>query len=532
MQRTILFGIDGASFTVLDALMAAGHLPHFQAFVNEGVRAELLSTIHPLTPPAWMTLMTGRTPGNHGIYDFLRAEIRQSGAFFTLNDFRNVKCETIWSIVSRQQGRVTSLNFPLMAPPPAVNGVLVPGLLSWRHLRRNIHPPEMFDRIKALPGFDAQQISWDFEHERKGTQVLPDEELEDWNRFHIDREQQWFSILRFLMNEEPADLTAAMLDGVDKLQHSCWRFLDPRFVPAEPTPFESRIRELCIEYFRRLDDFLGELVELAGPDARIFIASDHGFGPTETVLRINKWLEQHGYLQWSEPGAAKSSGEAPKTGNKHYVLLDWNRTRAYAQSGATNGIHILQQSETHPNGVPAGEYEAFRAKLAAELLELRDPQSGRQIVTRVLTREEAYPGTEMGAAPDLTLALFDHSFFSVLNAEPIVERRPSVAGTHNPEGVFLAKGPGIARGQQLDQQSILDIAPTLLYSLGLPVPEDFEGGVIKSAFEPGYLQARPIQSGPPTQLKSAGVEVASDEEEDADSEEKILNRLRALGYVE
>ena len=531
MQRTVMFGIDGASFTVLDALMAEGHLPHFQAFANEGVRAELLSTIHPLTPPAWMTLMTGRTPGNHGIYDFLRSEIRPGGAFFTLNDFRNVKVETIWSIVSRQGGRVTSLNFPLMAPPPPINGTLVPGLLSWRHLRRNIHPREMFDRIKGLPGFDAQKISWDFEHERKGTQVLPDEELDDWNRFHIEREQQWFNILRFLMQEEPADLTAAMLDGVDKLQHSCWRFLDPSCWPEHPTEFDLRIRELCIEYFKKLDDFLGELVELAGPETRIFIASDHGFGPTELVLRINKWLEEKGYLKWSDASVASPGSGGPKTGNTHYVLLDWEHTQAYAQSGATNGIHILQQSPAHPNGVPAAEYESFREKLASELLELRDPVTGQQIVTRVLTREEAYPGTEIGTAPDLTLALFDHSFFSVLNAEPIVEHRPSIAGTHNPEGIFLAKGPGIARGVVLEQQSILDIAPTLLYSLGLPVPEDFEGDVIRAAFEPGYLQARPVESGPATILHAMGT-VESDEEEDADSEEKILNRLRALGYVE
>src|ERR671938_285097 len=106
MHPTLLIGLDGATFTVLDPLMAAGHLPHLKALVERGVRAELLSTPHPLTPPAWTTLMTGRGPGEHGIFDFLRTEVRRGGAFFTLNNFRDIRCETLWTVVSRHGGRV------------------------------------------------------------------------------------------------------------------------------------------------------------------------------------------------------------------------------------------------------------------------------------------------------------------------------------------------------------------------------------------------------------------------------------------
>lgn len=528
MQRTILVGIDGASFTALDPLIEEGHLPNLARFIASGVRAELLSTRHPLTPPAWTTLMTGRSPGNHGIYDFLKAELRKGGAFFTLNDFRDIRAETIWSIVSRQGGRVTSLNFPLMAPPPAVNGHIVPGLLSWRHLRRNVYPSELFDRIKALPGFDAKQISWDFEHERKGTQVLPDEELEDWTAFHIAREQQWYKVLEYLMDKEPADLTAVMFDGVDKLQHSCWRLLDPEYIPARPSAFERRIRQLCIDYFRQLDEIFGQIVERGGPEARVFVASDHGFGPMETVLRINKWLEERGYLRWSDASQAGGAG----LGNKHYVLLDWEHTRAFAQSGATNGIHIVLEDDDHPGGVPRSEYAAFREQLRRELLSIRDGESNRPIVTEVLDREEIYLGAEMAHAPDLTLVLHDHGFFSVLDAEPIVAPRPAIAGTHYPEGIFLAAGPGIRRGAVLPQQSILDVPATLLYSLGLPIPSDFESRVIEDALEPALLGERPVEVGAPTvpPVRSAAAATAS--EDDADSEAKILNRLRALGYVE
>ena len=82
----------------------------------------------------------------------------------------------------------------------------------------------------------------------------------------------------------------------------------------------------------------------------------------------------------------------------------------------------------------------------------------------------------MDRAPDLTLRLSDHGFVSVLNAvQPVLHRR-EVVGTHRPEGVFIAGGPGVRSGELLPPMSILDVAPTLLYSLDLPVPGDLEEG--------------------------------------------------------
>jgi predicted AlkP superfamily phosphohydrolase/phosphomutase len=532
MHPTVLIGLDGASFTVLDPLMAGGHMPRLAGLIGQGARAELLSTKHPLTPPAWTTLVTGQPPGNHGIYDFLRAEIRDGGAFFTLTNYRDIRCETIWTIVSRQSGQITSLNFPLMAPPPEVNGAIVPGLLSWRHLRRNVRPASLYDELKNLPDFNPQDLSWDFERERKGTQVIPDEELEEWVRFHLGRERQWFHVVEHLMKTAPADLTAVMFDGADKLQHSCWRFLDPKFQSPNPSGFERTITDLCVQYFRELDEYIGRIVDLAPAGARVFMASDHGFGPNDIILRINKWLEQKGYLRWASAPAAGAKQTA-KTGNAHYVLLDWEHTTAFAQSGATNGIHIRIAQPGQVGGIPESEYASFRGRLRQELLEIRDPQDGSPILTDVWTREEIYTGQAMAEAPDLTLVLADHGFFSVLDVEPVVSRRDVIAGTHYPEGIFVAHGPGVSQGATLAQQSIVDIAPTLLYSLGLPIPEDFQGRVMQDAFTSEQLQQEPIRTGPPTESPgSQAAEAATDASGEVESEALILNRLRALGYVE
>jgi predicted AlkP superfamily phosphohydrolase/phosphomutase len=534
MNPTILIGIDGATFSILDPLMVDGQMPNLMAIVKDGVRGELMSTPHPLTPPAWTTLMTGRTPGNHGIFDFIWAEERGEQAFFTLNNFRDIQVETIWTLISRLGGSVTALNFPLTAPPPAVSGAIVPGLVSWKHLRRNVYPPELYAALKALPGFDAKGIAWDFDREKRATKIVPPEEREEWIRFHIHREQHWFEIFRHLFRNHRTDLVAVLLDGVDKIQHICWTSLDPDNQPETPTAQDRLHRRLCIDYFRQLDAFIGEVVAAAGPDARIFLASDHGFGPSTKVFRVNKWLEQKGYLAWGviQGLEAGERVKVDKMVNNHFVYLDWEKTTAYAQSAATNGIHIRVARRPGESGVPVERYAAFRDRLAAELLAVRDPADGTAVVTRVLTRDEFFPGDRNERCADLTLVLSDYGFISTLNTEPVVWHRPEVAGVHRPAGIFMARGPGIRSGETLPPQTIVDIAPTLLHSLGLPIPGDFEGRVIRDAFDARFLESNAVRFGPETASRENGKSDSSGVGKNEENEEIILDRLRALGYVE
>ncbi|MCA9869635.1 MAG: alkaline phosphatase family protein, partial [Anaerolineae bacterium] len=73
-KKTVLVGLDGATFTLLDPFMEQGVMPFLKSFAERGVRAELRSVVPPLTPPAWTTVLTGRSPGHHGIFDFFQAD--------------------------------------------------------------------------------------------------------------------------------------------------------------------------------------------------------------------------------------------------------------------------------------------------------------------------------------------------------------------------------------------------------------------------------------------------------------------------
>ncbi len=533
--KTLVLGLDGACYPILDAMIANGVMPFLGEIRKRGMSTTLMSTVNPLTPPAWTTIMTGRSPGSHGIYDFIRAEERGPSVFFALNSSRDRRTETIWEIASRQQRRVTVLNFFGMAPPRPIAGHSISGFIPHRHLKRAMWPPTLFDDLQALPDFNRRELAMDLDLEKKSIQGLPEEDYESWVGLHRRREKQWFEIARWLMTTDPSELTAIVFDGVDKVQHVFWRYLDPEiFDDDRATPQDRKVRDMCIEYYREVDGYMRGIAELSGPDTRIFIVSDHGFGPTWEVFYLNAWLAERGYVKWQDESDLDETGALTVNRLKNHVgMLDWDRTVAFCLTPSSNGVTIRRGENGGP-GVRGDEYAKMRRKIADELLAWRDPDTGEAVVTSVITREEAYPGSLMEKAPDLLLTLRDHGFVSILNADRPLRKRSSVLGTHRPEGIFLATGPGIEPGRGTVPLALVDVAPTVLYSLGLPVPSDFEGQVAPGVFTPAFVKEQPVQTGPPTMPpdpfpeRSESLQPALGEE----AEVEMVERLRALGYLE
>jgi predicted AlkP superfamily phosphohydrolase/phosphomutase len=527
MSRTVLIGLDGATFTVLDSLMESGHMPFLKSFMARGAHAELKSTELPLTPPAWTSMITGRTPGHHGVFDFIHCRQTKDGIFFTLNMSYDIRCPTLWSILSRRGMRVAALNFPVSFPPEPVNGVCVPGFVHWRHLKQAVYPPAFYEKMRALPGFDAKFLSMDTDQEFQSIQHLPHGEYESWIIHHTKREERWFDVMQMILTDDPPDLTAVIFDGVDKLQHLCWRFLDPSLRPANPTPWEAKTIDLCLTYFRQVDGYIRQLVATAGPDARIFLASDHGFGPTEVVFFANAWLAQNGYLFWKNQtnGAEGSVTKIADQRIKFQVEdIDWERTTAFALNPSSNGIYIRRSDGAGSPGIVAEKYEEFRRKLVDQLRAVADPDMSGRFFARVLTREEAFPGEASARAPDLTLFMKDHGFISVVASDTVFRRRPEPWGTHHPQGIFIAGGSGIAPLGRMAGLQIVDVAPILLRSLGAPQEEEMEGACPEGLFDD---RAEPIaESREPVPV----LEIRPDDG-GSEVQAEVLKRLQAIGYI-
>ena len=96
-------------------------------------------------------------------------------------------------------------------------------------------------------------------------------------------------------------------------------------------------------------------------------------------------------------------------------------------------------------------------------------------------------------------------------------------------GIFIARGPHIRPGAQIDRVRIIDVAATTLYALGLPVPHDMEGRVIAEAFRDDHLAADP----PRIDWTASDGRIDDPQEETAPQDDpEILTRLKALGYIE
>ena len=537
-NRTIVIGLDGATFRVLDHLIEEGEMPFLSNCMSNGVRGILESVTPPLTPPAWTTIMTGRSPGNHGIFDFFKYE-SNNGRFLTLSNSRDIKCETLWSILSRHRLTSASINFAMMAPVRPIAGYLIPGWVPWRLMKRAFYPAELYDRLKVLPGFNLKELATDVQVDEKAIEGCAPEEYEEWIDMHTRREERWFDILSYIIEEGSCDLVAVVFDGVDKIQHLCWRFLDPSFASQNPLPWEIKVRDKCVDYFRKVDSFIKKAVSLGEPDTNYFIVSDHGFTATTEVLYINTWLNQNGYLEWANgvKGQEVNGKLGLELNRKQSYLLDWDKTKAYAFTTGSNGICICVAGDRGEQGISPEEYPSFRQELINRLYEIKDPNTGERVITKILTREEAFAGDHMNNAPDLTLTLRDNGFVSIRESDILLEPRPEPLGTHHPDGVFIAWGNDIQQGISLPKISILDVTPTLVYSLGLPVPQDLEGQVVSDIFNKSVAAERPISIGESTVKpnpfpKSPRNAAADDTSFSPDDEEEIKKKLKALGYME
>jgi predicted AlkP superfamily phosphohydrolase/phosphomutase len=527
--KTLLIGLDGATYDMLDPLVEQGIMPNLGRIMKEGARGILRSTIHPLTPPAWTTMTTGRTPGAHGIFDFIRVDRDGSKPTYTLATSSDVMVPTIWQIASNGGMRATTLNFPVTFPAKPIEGVVIPGYVPWSYLGRAIHPRPVFKMLKEKGVFKASEMSTDWQHERKAVQGLSENQLEDWVNFHIVRERRWFEILMTLIEEEPSELTAVLFDGVDRIQHLCWHLIDPETRDQYTGPEADKTRELVLQYYRDVDDYVQKMIDKAGPQAQVMIVSDHGFTRSgRRIFYANTWLEHQGLLDWVEGTPMDDQGRVALDENTEAsTLINWDKTKAYALSSSSNAIFIRKANAPGEPGVPPSEYEAFRDQLIEDLLAVTDPATGQPVIKHVFKREDAFPGAYSDRAPDLTLMLHDFSFLSVLRADQPIKDRQVPYATHHPDGIFVATGPGMAKGKALEPLYIADVAPTAIYSLGLDIPSEMEGKLCEATFEDAYL----AENTPRYSDTEQGSGSQDGTVLDAEAQAQIKERLKSLGYL-
>lgn len=547
VRKQIVIGLDGATFDVLDRYMDGGDMPNLKKMCSGGARGELRSSIPPVTGPSWVSFLTGKNPGKHGIFDFVRAgkgEIKRHPV-----NFRHIRSKTVLALANEAGKKVGIVNMPLTYPPPEIDGFVITGLLTPGDVDNVCHPAGLMNEVKEKTGPYVMDIFWQFYGE-------------DAERFLDDMlkcTEQRIKAFEYLMKEKEWDLFIGVFIGSDRIQHYLWKYIHPEN-PSSLTEKEKVLVSKIRAYYRMVDGFMGSVMEEYG-DSNVIMVSDHGFGPLIKKIYVNQWLKEKGFLSMSEGkrklhllarGGILKLKKVLRKLDKYRLrdkllpfarrggrivaydflqVIDWEKTQAYSASNTEQGIYLNLKGR-EPGGIiePGEHYEKMRGELIEALKGLRDPGTGEAVITHIYKKEELYTGPYLEDSPDIIFFAKGGAYLADVQLKGHVFEDANWVtgwGTHRMEGIFIGAGPDIKPGTALNGSEIIDLAPTMLRLMGIPIPKDMDGKVLDildERFKASHGVAYSDESG-------AVVDGGADAILSEDDENEVAKKLKGLGYL-
>lgn len=502
--KCLVIGLDGGTWKILRPLMDKGKLPNITSLVEEGCWGTLISSIPPVTFPAWKCYSTGKNPGKIGIYWFIGVDVENKRII--INTSRSVKSKEIWDYLSQQGITCGIVGLPGMYPPKKIRGFIVcedaPDLTNFTY-------PRFIGRIlKKKFGFKLFP-----EHAFEADPKKYAEEVKELirQRFKVSIYLSQIFKPRFL------NLTIYHTDGI---QHHFWKAM------REGHREYGKVIE---EVWKIVDEEIGKLLSMINEEAYVMIISDHGFAEAKSIFQLARWLMDRGYLVLRRQGAhtllRKLLRKMPISRDDIFTLVQKSRilallrrisspelrskifNRLFPPEGdmvvrnPLEGLIDWERSKTIP--VPQGliyinrnifnskeEVKTFRDRLAEEIREIRNPVSGDYLAKRVYTKDELYSGKYLDKAPDIII-LPSEGFEIACSAltERLWNEPKKWTGVHAIEGIFIMRGPGVKKGVKVEKISILDLAPTILHLFNIPIPQDMDGKVLKGIFNEEFKRS-------------------------------------------
>jgi predicted AlkP superfamily phosphohydrolase/phosphomutase len=214
--------------------------------------------------------------------------------------------------------------------------------------------------------------------------------------------------------------------------------------------------------------------------------------------------------------------------------IDWNYTTAYPVSIFTSyeGV-VINERNRQPTGIVQSgkEKDKICEEIKIKLLNIKDPTTGLKVVDRVYKRNEIYYGRFTQQMPDLIFR-YSSDYRRGNNAEgPIFTKVPPSefdfqSGCHDENGIFIANGKYIKNKLELPDADIQDMAPTILYTLGLDIPETMDGKIMIDVFQESYLSKNIVHT-----ISTSYKDVKIKNTLKKNDEEEMKKQLEGLGYL-
>ena len=352
----------------------------------------------------------------------------------------------------------------------------------------SMHPAEQYIPFSFPMGFAAglaakfgcfKNVGWVHDTSGLNSGRLPESVfLED--SFGIMEAREEMTLDRLAAGRE--DLFISVFTITDRVSHMFYRYIDedhPGYDAAEAEKFGSAIDRT----YNRMDEIVGEVSALLGPEDVLMIISDHGFHSFRSGLNVNTWLVRNGYMVlkgYETANPAEIPDDAFEDGN-FFRKVNWSKTRAYSVGTAQVYVNLSGREGKGIVKKNDGEYSGLLAEIAAGLEAVVDPATGEHPVQKAYIESEVYSGSSMDRAPDIQLAFAEgyqtswETRMGGMSAELIAENEKKWSGEHAGSDVADTEGIFFCNRKISAEPAIIDIGVTAMSFLGAEVPERMAG---------------------------------------------------------
>jgi len=513
MTQTVVIGLDGGCWPLVEQWIDDGHLPTLKQLREEGAWGISESYRPPVTCPNWKCYATGKNPGKLGVYWWERIDTETRS--MTLPDATDFKSPELWDYLNDADRGAGVINLPMSYPPRAIDDFVIAGGPRSRETGYTA-PEELESELQDRFGYRV--------HPENVLTTNEDAEAEVEMVYDLLRTR--LRTAKTMLAERDIEFLHLTLFHLNVLQHYFWDGIETR-----------RAWEL-------IDDALREFVD---GDFNLVLVSDHGCTEIDTVFYINSWLESQGYLTTTSSLSGRLydigltqervAALVRRIGLERYLrpliprqvierfptsdgvvreeklsMIDWENTSAIA-----SGQGLVYVVADDPS-----ERATVRSALIDDL-EAATGANGSPIADAVYRREELYDGPYVDQAPDIVVDQRPGVHISEAMGQDEAVTSPSDWRAENvPDGMVVCHGDDI-RPQSLGRCRISDVAPTLLHWLGLAVPNDMDGTVLSEAFDP---------ESEPGQRAVEYREPLPERGNDRGLTQTVENRLEQIGYLE
>jgi len=531
-RKAIIIGIDGAVWELLDRWIDDGTLVNLKRVIDAGIKGNLASTLPPVTAPAWVSFATGTNPGKHGCYDF----VHPMGDLDNLRTItsKDIRVNTIYEYLDKQSRKSILINLPVSFPPKTDNITL--GCLVTKG-DNYVFPEYLKEELQILKNY---RIVPDM---RLVVENRIDEYVKDISRLESEK----FDCVKSLLAKKDWGMFFVLFSGTDWIQHimhhqlldgsdnntvvlakNFYKQIDDYIgwffdnLPRNTTlilmsdhGFKAFKGFVCINEWLREKGYLSTKVKTKEQplphllieklqEARIDQRNQNndeldmkdsdeartiklpGWLLTTLAITLKPFAPIHrrvkNYLGIQlDAKSDEAKTDRNKSASPEILDVDIDNTKAFCPTYQSASIYINLEQRFINGTVKDEEYDDIRSELISKLKNLKHPVSEEPMFKDVLKKEDVYAGTALGEAPDIILVRNDYEVSADFTGEIFKEQ---LVNGHSEVGIFVAAGDEIVNRQEiLSDLSIIDIAPTVLHIMDVPIPKEMDGRILFEIFK-------------------------------------------------